>query len=149
MLQICALCALRELGVMHRDIKPANVLIGADGRAILSDFGTATRVSPGEYETWRHYSPSGTRPYRAPEMVATLGYGTNADVWSLGLVFLEIFGFSRGPFFKMRDVNDLRLQHATKLPFDPSMFVGLGYGFDDLLVKVGTVVWFYYTHRRL
>ncbi|KAI0738060.1 kinase-like domain-containing protein [Daedaleopsis nitida] len=83
---ICALCALRELGVIHRDIKPANVMIDADGRAILSDIGTSAPTSTRRRDITLHLACALT----GLRLVATLGYRTNADVRSLGRVFLEI-----------------------------------------------------------
>ncbi|KAH9857425.1 kinase-like domain-containing protein, partial [Lenzites betulinus] len=83
-----ALQALWRLNIVHQDIKPHNILIDHDGRAVLSDFGLAALVPPGEYNTWREYSEAGTPAYMAPEILlrdhATSGHGAAVDVWSLG-----------------------------------------------------------------
>ncbi|PIL33238.1 hypothetical protein GSI_04688 [Ganoderma sinense ZZ0214-1] len=115
---ISAVSALRDLGIVHGDIKPSNVLIDARGRAVLSDFGNAEDASscPDGYEFWKSHVMSGTPPYMAPEVasigVQEHGYGASADVWSLGLVFLEIFGQFAGAYFDVWTVEDVRVQHA-------------------------------------
>lgn len=40
-----ALRAAHRAGIMHRDVKPANILVGADGRIVLTDFGLAVDQS--------------------------------------------------------------------------------------------------------
>ena len=117
--QIGAVSALRSLGIVHGDIKPSNVLIDARGRAVLSDFGNAedTSACTDGYEFWRSYVLSGTPPYMAPEVasadVEEKGYGATADVWSLGLVFLEIFGRFAGAYFDgVWTVEGVRAEHA-------------------------------------
>jgi eukaryotic-like serine/threonine-protein kinase len=79
---LAALRSAHALGIMHRDVKPGNVLIEADGRAVLADFGiaraedstatTATGVLVG--------SPS----YIAPERAQGDRGGPASDLWSLG-----------------------------------------------------------------
>jgi serine/threonine-protein kinase len=71
--------------VMHRDVKPENILIFADGRAALGDFG-ASRFSKGVTRT---YTEAGTLGYMAPEQA----YGRvrfASDVFSLGLIAYEV-----------------------------------------------------------
>jgi hypothetical protein len=75
-------------GVVHRDLKPGNVLLGADDRALLTDFGLARLLS----ETVRHTTTGvtvGTPAYLAPEQVRGERIGPATDVYSLGLVLLE------------------------------------------------------------
>jgi serine/threonine protein kinase len=75
-------------GVVHRDLKPGNVLLGADDRALLTDFGLARLIS----ETVRHTTTGvtvGTPAYLAPEQVRGEEVGPATDVYSLGLVLLE------------------------------------------------------------
>jgi serine/threonine-protein kinase len=71
--------------VLHRDVKPENILIFADGRAVLGDFG-ASRFSKGVTRT---YTEAGTLGYMAPEQA----YGRvrfASDVFSLGLIAYEL-----------------------------------------------------------
>jgi serine/threonine protein kinase len=62
---------------LHRDIKPENVLLGADGYAMLADFGFACRLVHNQ----RTYSQVGTSEYMAPELVLAKGYDQCADYW--------------------------------------------------------------------
>ncbi len=82
----------------------------------------AQLVRPATYEVWRRVGYSGTYAYMAPEMVQEGSvYGAVADVWSMGLVFLEILTISPGAYFKASDIEAIRGQHATMLPVDAAV----------------------------
>ncbi|SDY00875.1 Serine/threonine protein kinase [Micromonospora pattaloongensis] len=77
-----ALRAAHRSGVMHRDVKPGNVLLGDDGRVVLTDFGLAT--VPGDPNVTRTGLVLGSPAYIAPERARTGSAGPEADMWSLG-----------------------------------------------------------------
>jgi serine/threonine protein kinase len=77
-----ALRAAHRNGVVHRDVKPGNVLIGADGRVVLTDFGLAT--VPGDPNVTRTGLVLGSPAYIAPERARDGTAGPGADLWSLG-----------------------------------------------------------------
>ncbi|CAL4909383.1 unnamed protein product [Urochloa decumbens] len=72
-----------EEPVVHGDVKPRNVVIGADGRAMLADFGCARRAgSKGPI--------GGTPAFMAPEVARGEEQGPAADVWALGCTVIEM-----------------------------------------------------------
>lgn len=83
-----ALAYVHARDVVHRDVKPGNVLLGRDGRAKLADFGIARLVD--QAHLTRTGQVMGTAAYLAPEQVRGEGVTGAADVYSLGLVLLEV-----------------------------------------------------------
>lgn len=79
---LAALRAAHRAGVLHRDVKPGNVLLGANGRVVLTDFGLAT--VPGDPVVTRTGLVLGSPAYLAPERARDGSAGPEADLWSLG-----------------------------------------------------------------
>ena len=86
-----ALCTAHDAGVVHRDLKPSNILVDAAGRARVMDFGIAARLQdPGHLD-----QIVGTPGYMSPE-AAKGGLPTaKMDVFSVGLVLIEMLGGER------------------------------------------------------
>jgi tetratricopeptide (TPR) repeat protein len=115
--ELCrALGAAHARGVVHRDLKPDNVLVGDDGRVVVTDFGIARAVDPGS-RTLTHGLPVGTPAYMAPEQVEALpDIDVRADLYALGVVLFEALT-GRLPFVgPALEQAALRLAHA---PPDP------------------------------
>jgi tetratricopeptide (TPR) repeat protein/tRNA A-37 threonylcarbamoyl transferase component Bud32 len=93
-----SLQAAHELGIIHRDIKPSNVMVSADNRLKVLDFGIAKRVawseSPGDDDQTLTYtargSVVGTPAYMAPEQVAGGGVDARTDVHGVGCVLYRM-----------------------------------------------------------
>ncbi|MEU6073527.1 serine/threonine-protein kinase [Micromonospora sp. NPDC047074] len=80
---LAALKVAHAAGVLHRDIKPQNVLLGRDGRAVLTDFGIAALVGATRGLTGTG-SVLGTLGYVPPERLTGRGAEPASDLWSLG-----------------------------------------------------------------
>jgi len=84
-------------GVLHRDIKPANIMILADGRVKVMDFGVALMAGPGTEAAGAGEAIVGTPYYIAPEVLEGKPYQPASDIFSLGVVFYQLLTLER-PF---------------------------------------------------
>jgi eukaryotic-like serine/threonine-protein kinase len=90
-----ALEAAASVGVLHRDVKPANVMVRANGRAVLTDFGIATLE--GDTTVTTSGVVLGSPAYMAPERARGERATLASDLWSLGAtLYAAVDG--RSPF---------------------------------------------------
>jgi pimeloyl-ACP methyl ester carboxylesterase/tRNA A-37 threonylcarbamoyl transferase component Bud32 len=91
-----ALAAAHDHGIVHRDVKPANVLVAADGRVKLADFGLA-KFRDRDRDVTRTAGTIGTVAYMSPEQARGEEVGPASDVFSFGILAYELLT-GRRPF---------------------------------------------------
>jgi serine/threonine-protein kinase len=85
-----ALQSAHERGLIHRDVKPGNVLLSADGRARLVDFGIARGLEDTTHVLTMPGTIMGTLRYMSPEQLAGQPATAGSDVYGLGAVLYEM-----------------------------------------------------------
>ncbi|KAM9147303.1 serine/threonine-protein kinase PAK 6 [Pangshura tecta] len=115
-----ALAYLHSQGVIHRDIKSDSILLTLDGRVKLSDFGFCAQISK---DVPKRKSLVGTPYWMAPEVISRAPYTTEVDIWSLGIMVIEMVDgeppyFSDSPVQAMKRLRDnsppkLKNSHKT------------------------------------
>ncbi|CAK0892247.1 unnamed protein product, partial [Prorocentrum cordatum] len=77
---------LGDRRIVFRDLKPENVMLDGQGYIKLIDFGTAKKLAKDEGRT---FTKIGSCQFMAPEVPLGRGYGTEVDIWSLGIMLFE------------------------------------------------------------
>ncbi len=105
-------------GIIHRDIKPSNLLLGADGRIKLSDFGLAKSVK--DLSLTKTGDFVGSPAYVSPEQAASRRKKVDerSDIYSLGVTLYEFLTLHQP--FAGKDVADVLRKIITTDPPPPS-----------------------------
>lgn len=110
---LAALAAAHDAGVLHRDVKPGNVLVGNDGRIVLSDFGIASLEGTDQLTMTGELI--GSPEFLAPERALGRTPGPASDLWSLGvLLYAAVEGAP--PFRRHTPLTTLRAVVEDELP---------------------------------
>ncbi|KAN0052971.1 hypothetical protein ACTA71_012452 [Dictyostelium dimigraforme] len=100
---LLGLVYLHSKQIIHRDIKSANILLDETGQVKIADFGVSQQIQ----STFAKGSIAGTPYWMAPEILNQTNYNNKIDVWSLGIVAIELAD-GEPP---LSDVNPMRAMY--------------------------------------
>lgn len=108
-----ALAFLHDHGIIHRDIKSDSILLSIKGVVKLSDFGFCAQVTS---EVPRRRSLVGTPYWMSPEVINRSPYNTSVDVWSMGVLLIEMVD-GEPSFFNEPPLHAMRRIQRSAIPY--------------------------------
>ena len=124
-----ALEFLHEQKIRHKDIKPGNVLVHG-GNVLLTDFGLSLDFTDANGSTTMSMVNGMTLRYCAPEVVLQGPRNTSSDVWSLGVVFLEMIVVLKGKTIEY--IDEFFEGHGSRQIYVRTNYAALNELLDEL-----------------
>jgi serine/threonine-protein kinase len=129
---LAALGAAHEAGLVHRDVKPENVLVTADGRVKVADFGLARAIA-GNHLTVADGALLGSPAYLAPEQVRDGTADARTDVYAAGIMLFELLT-GRTPYAGEHAVAIANQRLSEDVPPPSSIASGVPAEIDALVL---------------
>lgn len=116
------LAHVHSQNIIHRDLKPSNIFAGEEDTFMIGDFGLSRTMRDASLDLHEdavvfprgvnseavHTAGVGTAAYASPEQVTTDDYDSSADIYSLGLILLELFSNFTSEHERAKGFNDCR-----------------------------------------
>ena len=131
---VVGLAFMHRKGQMHRDIKPANILMSSCSGVKIADFGIVKETGASEFQAMAAQTNVGTQLYMSPERIDSsrqhdAGYSANVDLWSLGVVLVEL-ALGKNPVLARAPKGRISPLHLFAIVGDEDLWLKKGQAYE-------------------